>query len=188
MSNANDEAGARHAAVKEKLAEEFKLYWIITLYLAVLFGLLMIYRRLLLAEAGVTYLGYGFALIEALVIAKVILIGDALGLSRRFADRALVIPVLYRTLLFGLFVMLFGAVEHVVEGLFHKKTAGDILQGIADIGLYEILARVLMLIVAFVPFFAFWELARVLGPHKLSALFFSSRREPAIQGGHGSGP
>ena len=33
----------------------------------------------------------------------------------------------------------------------------------------------IMLIVAFVPLLAFWELGRVLGPRKLSALFFSKR-------------
>lgn len=179
MNDVGDEATGKHAALKEKLVEELKLYWIITLYLAVLFGLLMIYRRLVLAEAGVSYIGYGFAIVEALIIAKVILIGDSFELSRRFADRALVVPVLYRTALFGVFVMVFGVLEHVAEGLFHKKSMGDILQGMLDIGMYELLARMLMLIVAFVPFFAFWELGRALGPQKLTALFFSRKREPA---------
>jgi len=47
----------------------------------------------------------------------------------------------------------------------------------------ELLARVIMLIIAFVPFFAFWEIGRVLGPRKLSALFFSRRETPALEGG-----
>jgi hypothetical protein len=46
---------------------------------------------------------------------------------------------------------------------------------VTDLGLYELLARTVMLIVAFVPFFAFWEIGRVLGPGRLSALFFSSQ-------------
>ena len=32
-----------------------------------------------------------------------------------------------------------------------------------------------MLFVAFVPFFAFGEIGRVLGAHKLAAMFFSKR-------------
>ncbi|HUK09401.1 MAG TPA: hypothetical protein VLX09_16110 [Stellaceae bacterium] len=36
-------------------------------------------------------------------------------------------------------------------------------------------ARLLILIVAFVPFFAFAEIGRVLGAHKLAAMFFSKR-------------
>ena len=171
----NGEKPGKHTGVKEKMIEELKIFWIITLYLAVLFGSFMVYRRLILAEFGLTTLHYGFAVIEALIIAKVILIGDAFRLGRRFEDRPMVFSVVYKSVLFGLFVMLFGVLEHVIEGLFHKENASDILRGMTDTGMYELLARVVILIVAFVPFFAFWELRRVLGPRKLSALFFSKR-------------
>lgn len=171
----NSEETAKRPGVKERVLEELKIFWIITLYLALLFGSFMVYRRLILAEVGLSYLHYGFALIEALVIAKVILIGDAFRLGRRFEGRPLVFSVVYKSVLFGAFVMLFGVLEHVIEGLFHKKGAMEILGGMMDIGMDELLARVVILIVALVPFFAFWELRRVLGPRKLSALFFSKR-------------
>jgi hypothetical protein len=171
----NGEKAAEHAGVKERLVEELKIFWIITLYLAVLFGSFMVYRRLILAEFGLGYLHYGFAFIEALIIAKVILLGDAFRLGRRFEDRPLVFSVVYKSALFGAFVMLFGVLEHVIEGLFHRKGASDILRGMMDIGMDELLARVVMLIMAFIPFFAFWELGRVLGRRKLSELFFSER-------------
>ena len=171
----NGEESARHAGVKERAREEFRNFWIITLYLAVFFGSFTVYRRLILAEFGVSYLHYGFALVEALIIAKVILIGDAFRLGKRFEDRPLFVSVIYKSALFGVFVMLFGVLEHVIEGLFHKKGASDILHGMMELGIDELLARVVMLMIAFVPFFAFWELRRVLGPRKLSALFFSRR-------------
>jgi hypothetical protein len=44
---------------------------------------------------------------------------------------------------------------------------------IISIGGYELGARVLKLMIAFVPFFAFWELGRVIGLRRLSAMFFS---------------
>src|SRR5262245_24990896 len=178
MNHIKGEVPARRAALKEKVIRELKVYWIITLYLAFLFGALMVYRRLILAEFGVSYLHYGFALIEALIIAKVIMIADALKLGRRFEHRPLVFSVAYKSALFAVFVLLFGVLEHVVDGLFHKQDASAILHGMIEMGMYEILARVVMLVMAFVPFFAFWELGRVLGPDKLSALFFSGR-EPS---------
>ena len=49
------------------------------------------------------------------------------------------------------------------------------LRKIAELGAYELGARVLMLIVAFVPFFAFGEIGRVLGAQKLAAMFFAKR-------------
>ena len=160
-------------SLKERALEEFKIYWIITLYLAVFLGSFTVYRRLILREFDVAYLNYGFALIEALVIAKVILIGKAIGVGRRFEQGPLFLSVLYKSILFGILVFLLGVLERLVEAWIHKTGWAGVLQGITDLGLYELLARVVMLIVAFVPFFAFWEISRVLGPGKLTTMFFS---------------
>ena len=109
------EAG-KARGLKERALEELKVYWIITLYLWLFLGLFTVYRRLVVAETGTAYLHYGIALIEAMVIAKVVLIGRLFGFSRRFEERALIVPVSYKSVLFGLLVMLFGVVEHLVAG------------------------------------------------------------------------
>jgi len=146
------ETAAARAHLKEKAIEEFKAYWIITLYLAVFFSALTNYRRLVLAEYGVTYIHFGFALIEAMIIAKVILIGQALGLGRRFEHKPLIWLVIHKSLMFGVLVMLFGILERVVESLFHKDGLAAIWQRIAEIGADEIAARAVMVVIAFVPF------------------------------------
>jgi hypothetical protein len=162
------------AAWKERAMEEFKLFWIIALYLFVILGAFTVYRRLIIAETGAAYLHYGIAAIEALIIAKVILIGKVLPFTRRFEDKALILSALYKSVLFGVLVLLFGIAEHLVEGWVHNQgLLGGLRAG--DPGAYELGARVLTLMIAFVPFFAFWELGRVLGPHRLSALFFSGK-------------
>jgi hypothetical protein len=172
------EISASHATLKEKAVEELKAYWIISIYLAVLLGALTNYRRLILAEFGVAYVHYGIAIIEALIIAKVILIAKALGFGRRYEGGPLIWPVIHKTIFCGLLVMLFGILERIVEGLLHKKDLAVILQGIVDIGADELAARTLLMLVAFVPLFAFWELGRVIGLRKLSAIFFSSHATP----------
>ena len=161
--------------LKGRAIEEFKAYWIIVLYLWVFLGCFTIYRRLILAETGTAYLHYGIALIEALVIAKVVLIGKMFRFSRRFDDEPLIVPVLYKSILFGVLVLLFGIVERIVEGWFHGEGLLGGLRTIGDLGVYELGARVLMLIVAFVPFFAFGEIGRVLGARKLGEMFFAKR-------------
>jgi hypothetical protein len=172
-----DESG-KARSFKERALEELKVYWIITLYLWLFLGLFTVYRRLVVAETGTVYLHYGIALIEAMVIAKVVLIGRMFGFSRRFEERALIVPVLYKSALFGLLVMLFGVVEHLVTGWIHKQGLLGGLREMASVGVYELAARALMLIVAFVPFFAFAELGRVLGMKKLAAMFFSGASAP----------
>jgi hypothetical protein len=50
-------------------------------------------------------------------------------------------------------------------------------QEIMSAGRDELLARTLVLLVAFVPFFAFGEIGRVLGEGRLSQLFLHKRSE-----------
>lgn len=166
---------AKAAGLKERAIEELKVFWIIALYLWVFLGSFTVYRRLIIAETGAAYLHYGFALVEALIIAKVILIGRMFGFSRRFEDMPLIVPVLYKSILFGVLVLLFGVVERIVEGWLHREGLLGGLRTIGDIGLDELSARVLMLMVAFVPLFAFSEVGRVLGMPKLAGMFFSKR-------------
>lgn len=158
---------------KERLYREFVKYWINVVYLSVVFGLFAWYRRLILAEYEIKYLKYGVAIIEALVLAKVILIGDMLGLGREFKNKPLIYPTLYNAIVFSLFVGLFAIIERTVEGLLQGKGA---MAGLAELraeGWYELLARCLITFVMFVPFFAFKELAKVLHEEgSLAKLFF----------------
>lgn len=161
--------------LKQRLVEEIKAFWVIALYLWLFLGMFVIYRRLVAAEVGAPYLHAGFAFVQAMIIAKVVLVGRMLRFTRRFDDRPLIVPVLYKSVLFGVLVVLFGIVEHVVEGWFHGEGPLGGLRTLAAIGAYELAARVVMLVVAFVPFFAFGELGRVLGFERLAAMFFSAR-------------
>jgi hypothetical protein len=65
--------------------------------------------------------------------------------------------------------------EHLIEGFAHGKDWGSIVRALLGLGKDEILARTLMVIVTFIPFFAFWETNRVLGEGRLYALFFQRR-------------
>jgi hypothetical protein len=133
-------------------------------------GSFVLYRRLVAAETGVGYLHYGFALVQALIIAKVVLVGRMFAFTRRFDDRPLIVPVLYKSVLFGTLVLVFAVIEHVVEGWIHGDGLLGGLRKFSETGGYELAARVVRLIVALVPFFAFGELGRVVGTKKLAAM------------------
>jgi len=165
------------ADLKERALEEFKLYWICVAYLFISLGSFILYRRLILADAGVQYLNYGIAAIESMIIAKVILIGRAMNIGTRFESRPLVLSVAYKTLTFGLVVLAFGILERIVTGLFHHKTWQEIVETFVSLGIYELMARVLMMMIAFIPMFAFWELGRVVGGDKLRLYFLGGIAE-----------
>jgi len=65
-------------------------YWINVGYLALVFAAFTQYRRFVLAAHDITYTNYWVAVIEALILAKVVMIGDALRLGRSLDQRPLI--------------------------------------------------------------------------------------------------
>jgi hypothetical protein len=167
----------KKAHLKEKAAEELRLLLLISAYLAAFFVAFLTYRRLISRELGVSYFRYGYAVLEAFLIAKVILIGKALGVGKRDGRRTLAFSVLRASLFYGVLVAMFAIVEHVVEALVHGKSFAAGIEDLLSQGVYEIGGRTLVLFVAFIPFFAFWELGQLAGERKLFDVFF--RKEPS---------
>jgi hypothetical protein len=102
----------------------------------------------------------------------VILIGDALGLNRRAENKPLIYPTVRKAIVFSIFVGIFAAIEHMIEGLVHGKGVAGGLATLWSEGRDEILARCLVTFFAFIPFVAFRELGMLLGEGKLRRLFF----------------
>ena len=161
---------------KEKIAHEMAVYWVNVLYLSLIFAAFTQYRRLLLAAHDITYTNYWIAVIEALILAKVIMIGDALHLARGLDEKPLIFPTVYKTVVFSFFVGVFTVLEYAIKGLWHGKGLAGGVADFLDKGLHEPLAGCLVIFVALLPFFAVKELARVIGVENMRNLFF--RRKP----------
>ena len=156
-------------------------YWINVVYLALVLAAFTQYRRFVLADVGIIYANYWVAVIEALILAKVVMIGDVLHLGRYLEQKPLIFPTLLKTVVFSIFVGAFTLIEHVIKSLWKGKglTAG--LVSFLGKGHHELLAGCLVIFVAFIPFFAFRELGRVLGEGKIRTLFFRKRDDLRIE-------
>ncbi len=162
----------KKATLKEKAAEEIRLMVLISAHLAAFFISFHLYRNLVSRELGATTLRIGFALVEALVIAKVILIGKALGLAKKSTARTPSVAVLRPSVLYAGLVAIFAVLEHGIEGLVKGRTLAASLDEMLGQGVSEILARTLVLFPALIPFFALWEIDSMLGEKNLFDLFF----------------
>jgi hypothetical protein len=160
---------------KEKIIHEMAEYWINVAYLTLIFAAFTQYRRFILAAHDITYTNYWVAVIEALILAKVIMIGDVLRLSRGLEDKPLIYPTLYKSVVFTLFVAVFTLFEHAIKGLWAGKGLTGGLVDYFGKGPHEFLAESLIIFVALIPFFGVRELGRVLGQEKIRALFFLKR-------------
>ena len=156
----------RHLAI-----EEFKIYLLMSLYLWVAIGSFTIFRRMVLAETGFVYMHHGIAVVQALVIGKVVMVGRLFGFARRFDDSPLVWPVLYKSAMFALLVAGFGILEQLVPALAHGKGVAGMQAAFEAIDLPEVGIRIVLCTVILAPFFAFCEVGRVLGADRLKAMF-----------------
>jgi hypothetical protein len=157
---------------RDRIFHELVEYWINVIYLSLVFAAFTQYRRFILATYDIVYTNYWVAVIEALILAKVIMIGAVVRLGRGLEQKPLIYPTLYKTIVFTLFVMAFTVVEHVVKGLWSGQgLMGGLVELYRD-RVYELRAGTLVIFVALIPFFAVKELERVLGAERIRALFF----------------
>jgi hypothetical protein len=154
---------------KQRAARELKDYAVISTYLAVLFCAITTYTMLLLRKYDISdTLDYSFAIINALVIGKVILIGEMMKIGRHAETRPLYQSVLLKSLIFGLFFFAFHLLEEFIKRLYHHEPAGAVLR---EMQWEQMLARAIVIFCVFIPLFAYRELRRVLGEDKLVELF-----------------
>ena len=160
------------AGWKRKLFLEMAAYWINVAYLTILFAVFNSYRRLILAEYYISYSNWGVSLIKALVLAKVIMVADLFHFDRVLDDKPMILPTLLRSFLFTLWVALFALIESTLRGFLHEKGLAGALDDLLSGGRHEFFAKCLVVFVAFIPFFAFRGLARVLGKGIIWEWFF----------------
>jgi hypothetical protein len=168
-------------ALKKKILAQLLSYWVVVFYMAIFFGAFASYRRLLLAHYGISYEDYGIAVIRALVLGKVVLVAETLRLGRGYEEAPLIVPTLYKTLLFTVCVAVFDIAEGMVRGLLGGLGPMGAVDEVMTRFNYEWLSRALVIFFAFLPLFAVGELRRVLG-EKVTDIFFR-RRLAAEDGG-----
>jgi hypothetical protein len=161
--------GPKQATLKQKAAHELREFAVISSYLAFFFCAVATYSSLLLDQFHVSYFVYATALINALVIAKVILIGEYAHLGKKHESKPLFLSALYKAFVFSLLVFAFHIVEEAIKRRWHGETFATAYHGIR---VNELLARSVVIFCAFLPLFAFRELRRVLGEDNFSTLFF----------------
>ncbi len=168
-----DDQQKKKPGFKDKLVLEMIAYWINVLYLTLVFVVFTSYKRLILANYYISYTNWGISFIKALVLAKVIMIGGVFRFSRSFESKPLILPTLFKTFLFTLWVALFATVESAIRGFLHGKGVEGALDHLLSEGTHEFFAKCLVVFVAFIPFFATKELGRILGKGKMWQLFFT---------------
>jgi hypothetical protein len=155
----------RGEKIKHELRDMFELF----LYLAFFFVALAIYDMLLLRRYDVEYLTIAFALINAAVITKVIMIGEYAKLGKRYEHKALLISAVWKAFVFGLLVFAFHVVEEIIKRLIH---GADLAKASTGLRLEQFAGRAIVVFCVFIPLFAWREFRRAMGEEEFRSLVF----------------
>jgi hypothetical protein len=166
---------AQESELQEKVRRGFVEYAFNVAYLTLVFAAFITFARLVLASYDITYSNYWIALIDGLILGKIIMIGGVFRLGRGLEKKPLIYPTLYKTLLFSILVGVFSAVEAAIEGWWTGVGIAGGLSEHVNRDYQLILAKCLVIFVALFPFFAMKELGRVVGREKIVSLFFRKR-------------
>ncbi|HPU14675.1 MAG TPA: hypothetical protein PK808_01220 [Polymorphobacter sp.] len=156
---------------KEKFKHEMNALWWAFLYLFILFGMLRLYGNILLAKYGDAEIRYGLAALNALIFAKVILIGNWMHLGQSSDNRPLLVSVIAKSVAFSGFFIAFHFFEEAIVGLFHHKSLAEIIR-VDSTHLQAALVASVIFGVAMVPYFAMREITRSIGWERLKVLLF----------------
>ena len=161
-------------SLKAKAAEEVRKFLVLFVYLWVLFGVFALNQGIVLREEGISWTAQGFAFVNALVFAKVMMLFEMLDPGRWLRKRPLIYPILYEAFLLTVLFLVVHVIEKVIEGLIHGKTVVESLPSIGGGGLVGLVSAAAILFVALTPFFAVRNLSYALGSDRLFTLLFGS--------------
>jgi hypothetical protein len=167
--------GPGKRGLKSRAVHELREFAAMFLYLLMPLSLFVFHRAIVLKERGIDYQFSGLALIEALVLAKVMLVAEGLGLGNWWRSRPLIWPILAKSISFAALFLVIHEAEEGLKGVLHGKGFVESLPSIGGGGLVGLLLVDFNVAIALVPFFAYRELGRVMGLGKLEALLFKPR-------------
>lgn len=164
---------AKHASLVRRARHEAIQYLTISTYLAICFGALIFYKSAVLESYGISFTRLGLALVKALILGKFVLLLESLKLGSGKPENVLAVDVLKKAVLFTLFLIPLTAIEELIAGYLHGKDAQQALSSMAGGSLPQAAATVILMVLIFIPYFAYREIANRLGEAALSKLLFS---------------
>lgn len=163
-------------SIEQRALGEMKKYLVITLYLWVLFALFATYKRVLLQENGISLWNQGYAIVNALIFGKVVLIGQFLNLGNNLRRHALAWAVLGKCVLFTALLMLFHVSEEAIRAWFEGQPLVSAIQSFGGGTWLGLVNYASILYVALLPLLAFQEVSDAIGSDKLWKLLFTPAR------------
>ncbi len=161
-------------SLKQKAENELRELGIVCGYLFLVFLSAALQRSVIADQQGIAIKEYGFALINALAIGKVMLIAKQLHFAQR-PGQPLYVSVILQSAAFAVLLLICKVIEDVGFDMYKGKTLAESLPHPGGRPLIELGALTIAFFLSLLPFFAFSELSGSLGEGALAELFLKPK-------------
>lgn len=179
IATSAEAASTPKPTLKQKFVSQFREVFGMFLYLWVLFALFTYHKAIVLAQYNIDYKPFGIAIINAFILAKVMLVAEKMNLAARLRNKPLAYPILTKSIVLAVIFILFNMAETMIKGLWKGKTWSESMPKIGGGSPAEFIITGAILAVALIPFFAFRELSLALGRGVLGGLLVRGSRQIA---------
>jgi len=161
---------------KDRGITEAKRFFWIFLYLWILLGLFALHKSIVLNEPHPFY-HQGFAVINAFVLAKIMLIAEVFHVADNLKHKPLIYPIVYKSAVFSLILLSCHVLEETLSAAWHGQSVAEKIMDSGGGSLIGLVVSAVIMFVVLMPFFAFREMGRDIGNQKLFEQFFRQRRQ-----------
>jgi hypothetical protein len=144
-----------------------------TIFFFIAFHILVFLRALMLRQYGIQLSSVAGATVGALVVAKVVLIADALPFVNRFPEKPLIYNVAWKTGIYVVAALIVHYLEHLIPVWWRLGSVAAANRQLLDEVVWpHFWAIQLWLLVLLFVYCSLRELVRAIGPREVKRLFF----------------
>jgi hypothetical protein len=158
----------------EKALSGLKRFGVIFAYLWGLLAIFSLHKSLVLSESGIQY-RQSFAIVNALMLAKIIFLAEEMKVGERYEREPLVYAMIFKAAIYSALLSAFEILESIVIGYFHGKALIECLSDVGGGTPFGIITTTLLAFFALLPFFGLREFCQVVGEPELYRLLFVKR-------------
>ena len=162
---------------KKRALDELRKLSITVMYIWVLLSVFTLHREIILANYHINYSAkFGFAFINAVILAKFMWLGEILHVGKKAAGKALLYSMLWNSALFSLILTVCQRLEEALVKVWHGQSfAASFSEAVA--APRGIFATMLLMFVVLIPFFFAKGLIEILGKDEIKRLLLKARTE-----------
>jgi len=162
---------------KKRVLNELRKLSITVIYLWILLSVFTLHREIILASYHINYSAkFGFAFINAVILAKFMWLGEILHVEKKAAGKALLYSTLWNAALFAFILMVCHLVEEALVKVWHGHSfAASFFEAVADPR--AMFATMLLMFVVLTPFFFAKGLIEILGKDEIKRLLLKAHTE-----------